>query len=49
VLTALPYFLTFLEDYDIIMYGFILMVIMIFMPEGLTRGVVDRVKKRFFV
>ena len=44
--------LTSLGGYDIveieiIVYGLILMLIMIFMPEGLTRGVVDRIKGRF--
>ncbi|MBN1573840.1 MAG: branched-chain amino acid ABC transporter permease [Deltaproteobacteria bacterium] len=36
------------EDFDIIVYGLILMIILIFMPEGLTKGIVDRVKGRFF-
>ncbi len=44
VLTLMPEFLTVFEDYDIIIYGLILMLIMIFMPEGMTRGVVDRIK-----
>jgi len=39
--------LSFFEEFDIIIYGTILMVIMIVMPEGLTRGVVDRIKERF--
>lgn len=47
VLTLLPMSLSFFEEFDIIIYGAILMVIMIVMPEGLTRGVVDRVKGRF--
>jgi branched-chain amino acid transport system permease protein len=47
VLTLLPMSLSFFEEFDIIIYGSILMVIMIVMPEGLTRGVVDRVKGRF--
>lgn len=46
VLTLMPEVLTVFEDYDIIIYGLILMLIMIFMPEGLTRGVVDRIKGR---
>jgi branched-chain amino acid transport system permease protein len=46
VLTLLPLSLSFFDEFDIIIYGAILMVIMIVMPEGLTRGVVDRVKRR---
>jgi branched-chain amino acid transport system permease protein len=46
VLTLLPMSLSFFEEFDIIIYGAILMVIMIVMPEGLTRGVVDRIKGR---
>jgi branched-chain amino acid transport system permease protein len=46
VLTLLPMTLSFLEEFDIIIYGAILIVIMIVMPEGLTRGVVDRIKGR---
>ncbi len=44
VLTLLPLSLSFINEFDIIVYGAILMVIMIVMPEGLTRGVVDRIK-----
>jgi len=47
LLTLLPMSLSFFEEFDIIIYGTILMVIMIVMPEGLTRGVVDRIKGRF--
>jgi branched-chain amino acid transport system permease protein len=47
VLTLLPMSLSFFEEFDIIIYGAILMVIMIVMPEGLTRGVVDRIRGRF--
>jgi branched-chain amino acid transport system permease protein len=46
VLTLLPMSLSFFEEFDIIIYGAILMIIMIVMPEGLTRGVVDRIKGR---
>jgi branched-chain amino acid transport system permease protein len=46
VLTLLPLSLSFFEQFDIIVYGAILMVIMIVMPEGLTRGIVDRIKGR---
>ena len=47
VLTLLPMSLSLFEEFDIIIYGAILMAIMIVMPEGLTRGVVDRIKRRF--
>jgi len=46
VLTLLPEFLMVLEDYEIVVYGLILMLIMIFLPEGLTRGVIERIKGR---
>ncbi len=38
LLTVLPEFLVVLEDYDVIVFGLILVVVMIFMPEGLIRG-----------
>ena len=40
-LTLLPEVLTVFHDYDIVLFGLILMVVMIFMPQGLTRGVLD--------
>jgi branched-chain amino acid transport system permease protein len=46
VLTFLPMTLTILEEFDIVVYGAILMVIMIVMPEGLTRGIMDRIRGR---
>jgi branched-chain amino acid transport system permease protein len=46
VLTLLPELLMVFEDYEIVVYGLILMLIMIFLPEGLTRGVVERIKGR---
>ncbi len=46
VLTFLPLSLTVLEEFDIVVYGAILMVIMIVMPEGLTRGIIDRIRGR---
>jgi branched-chain amino acid transport system permease protein len=46
VLTLLPITLTIFQELDIVIYGVILMAIMILMPEGLTRGVVDRLKVR---
>ncbi|UCG13433.1 MAG: branched-chain amino acid ABC transporter permease [Deltaproteobacteria bacterium] len=40
-LTVLPEVLTTFHDYDIVLFGLILMVVMIFMPQGLTRGALD--------
>jgi len=40
-LTLLPEVLAVFHDYDIVVFGLILMVVMIFMPQGLTRGVLD--------
>jgi branched-chain amino acid transport system permease protein len=42
-LTALPEFLAVFHDYDILIFGLILMVVMIFLPQGLTRGGLDLV------
>lgn len=39
LLTLLPEFLRFMHDYDIIFYGGLLMVMTIFMPGGLVRGI----------
>jgi branched-chain amino acid transport system permease protein len=36
VITFLPEFLTFLEDFDVLAYGVILLIIVMFMPEGLV-------------
>jgi len=38
ILTVLPQVLAFLEDYDILVYGLILIVMVLFMPEGIARG-----------
>jgi branched-chain amino acid transport system permease protein len=35
-LTALPQFLTFLEDYEHLIFGLILMLVMIFLPKGVV-------------
>jgi branched-chain amino acid transport system permease protein len=40
-LTVLPEVLTVFHDFDIVIFGLILMVVMIFMPQGLTRGALD--------
>jgi branched-chain amino acid transport system permease protein len=39
LLTLLPEFLRFMHDYDIVFYGGLLMVMTIFMPGGLVRGI----------
>jgi branched-chain amino acid transport system permease protein len=41
VLTVLPEFLVVFHDYEIIIFGGILMVVMIFLPRGLVRGILD--------
>ena len=41
LLTVLPEFLQAFADSEMIVYGLILMVIMIFLPQGLTRGIMD--------
>ena len=40
-LTLLPEVLAMFHDYDIVIFGLILMAVMIFMPQGLTRGALD--------
>lgn len=41
LLTLLPEWLHSFADYEMMIYGLILMVVMIFMPQGLTRGLID--------
>ena len=41
VLTVLPELLTVFHDYEIIIFGAILMVVIIFLPRGLVRGILD--------
>jgi branched-chain amino acid transport system permease protein len=38
ILTVLPQVLTFLEEYDILVYGLILILMVLFMPEGIGRA-----------
>ena len=45
LLTLLPEFLRAAQDYDIIIYGGLLMVMVMFMPSGLVRGVPDLFRK----
>ena len=47
IMTILPESLRVFHDYDILMYGLVLLVIMMFMPDGivgLLRGFVKREK-----
>ncbi len=41
VLTILPEVLTAFHDFEVIVFGVILMVVMIFLPRGLVRGLMD--------
>jgi branched-chain amino acid transport system permease protein len=44
-LTSLPEFLVVFENYETSVFGLILILVMIFMPRGLLRGLEDLVKK----
>jgi branched-chain amino acid transport system permease protein len=41
VLTVLPELLVFFHDFEVVIFGGILMVVMIFLPRGLVRGLLD--------
>ncbi len=41
ILTLLPEYLRVFRDYDILMYGLVLMIIMIFVPRGIVVGLPD--------
>ncbi len=41
VLTILPEVLTAFHDFEVVIFGAILMVVMIFLPRGLVRGIMD--------
>lgn len=45
LITLLPEWLHSFADYEMMIYGLILMVVMIFMPQGLTRGLLDIYEK----
>jgi len=45
LLTILPEYLRVFHDYDILIYGSILLLMMIFLPEGLLGGILALVKK----
>lgn len=46
ILTALPQLLTFLHDYEMLIYGAILMGVMIFMPRGLVPAIQAWIRSR---
>jgi branched-chain amino acid transport system permease protein len=46
VLTVLPELLTLFHDYEVVIFGLILMVVMIFLPQGLVRGILDLAELR---
>jgi branched-chain amino acid transport system permease protein len=41
LLTLLPEWLHAFADFEMVIYGLILMLVMIFLPQGLTRGLLD--------
>ncbi|MBW1988215.1 MAG: branched-chain amino acid ABC transporter permease [Deltaproteobacteria bacterium] len=41
LLTLLPEWLHVFSEYEVMIYGLVLVVVMIFFPQGLTRGVLD--------
>jgi branched-chain amino acid transport system permease protein len=45
LLTLLPEYLRAFHDYDILIYGSILLVIMMFLPQGLFAGILSLIKK----
>jgi len=46
ILAILPEYLRVFHDYDILIYGSILLLIMIFLPEGLLPGLFDLLRKK---
>jgi len=45
LLTLLPEYLRAFHDYDILIYGSTLLVIMMFLPQGLFAGILSLIKK----
>ena len=45
ILTALPQLLTFLEDYEHLIFGLILMAVMIFLPKGIVPSLAALLKR----
>jgi branched-chain amino acid transport system permease protein len=48
VLTMLPEVLTVFQDFEVVIFGLILIVVMIFLPRGLVRGIMDLYEFRRF-
>lgn len=48
VLTVLPEILVVFHDFEVVIFGAILMVVMIFLPRGLVRGLLDLWEYRHF-
>jgi len=48
LLTILPEFLRIFHDYDILIYGGVLLLIMIFLPEGVFKGLFNLIYKGSF-
>ncbi len=46
LLTILPEYLRAFHDYDILIYGSILLLIMMFLPQGLFAGILSLIKKK---
>lgn len=46
ILTSLPQFLTFLEDYEHLIFGLIMMAVMIFLPKGIVPSLEGRFRRR---
>jgi branched-chain amino acid transport system permease protein len=44
IITILPEYLRPFKDFDVLVYGIILMAILLFMPEGLLKGLIVLVK-----
>jgi branched-chain amino acid transport system permease protein len=48
VLTMLPEVLTVFQDFEVVIFGLILIVVMIFLPRGLVRGLMDLYELRHY-
>ncbi|GJL81817.1 MAG: branched-chain amino acid ABC transporter permease [marine bacterium B5-7] len=46
ILTALPQFLAVLHDYEMVVFGAVLMGTMIFMPKGIVPSIIDLLRRR---
>ena len=46
ILTLLPQYLTTFSEYEWVIYGLILMLVMIFMPKGLVPTLLERLQRR---